>query len=263
MTTRPSPFVDLFDRCPVQMSIDLLREFEPDEGYWLAFSGGKDSISIKQLAVEAGVKFDAHYNVTTCDPPELIKFIRREHPDVRFERPKNGQSIFTQIARRGLPLHRRKWCCDEYKDGAGAGRRVITGIRSEESPRRKNRRQVEACMKDGSITFFHAIKHWTEEMVWWFIRDRGLPYCELYDHGWKRLGCVICPSERRIAEGMDLWPGIWEATRRAAFKFYTKSEALRAKFASAEEYWEWWLDRDSAYAKQDEDQFTMFFQEGD
>ena len=66
----------------VNLSIKRLKEFEPKEGYYLAFSGGKDSIVIKKLAEIAGVRFDSHYNNTTIDPPELIYFIRKFHPDV-------------------------------------------------------------------------------------------------------------------------------------------------------------------------------------
>ncbi len=71
----------------VQMAIARLKEFEPPEGYYLAFSGGKDSVVIKRLTEMAEVKFDAHYNVTTVDPPEIVHFIRKEHPDVAFSYP--------------------------------------------------------------------------------------------------------------------------------------------------------------------------------
>ena len=56
----------------VQVSIDRLRTFEPPEEYYLAFSGGKDSQAVYHLCREAGVKFDAHYSLTTVDPPEVI-----------------------------------------------------------------------------------------------------------------------------------------------------------------------------------------------
>lgn len=36
----------------VQRSIERLRAFEPTEGYYLAFSGGKDSVVLKALAAE-------------------------------------------------------------------------------------------------------------------------------------------------------------------------------------------------------------------
>ena len=62
----------------VQVAIQRLRTFEPTEGYYVAFSGGKDSQAIYHLCKEAGVKFDAHYNITGIDPPELVYFIRKK-----------------------------------------------------------------------------------------------------------------------------------------------------------------------------------------
>ena len=53
-------------------AINLLREHEPKDGYYLCFSGGKDSVVIYDLAVRAGVKFDAHHNITTVEPPEIL-----------------------------------------------------------------------------------------------------------------------------------------------------------------------------------------------
>ena len=31
------------------------------------------------------VKFDAHYNKTTVDPPELVRFIQDNYPDVSID----------------------------------------------------------------------------------------------------------------------------------------------------------------------------------
>ena len=66
----------------VELSITVLRSFEPAEGYYLAFSGGKDSVVVKALCDMAGVKYDAHYSVTSVDPPELVWFIKEYYPDV-------------------------------------------------------------------------------------------------------------------------------------------------------------------------------------
>jgi len=60
----------------VDHAIELLREHEPPGGYILCDSGGKDSYyTILELAKMAGVRYQAVYNVTTIDPPEL------DHPD--------------------------------------------------------------------------------------------------------------------------------------------------------------------------------------
>lgn len=68
----------------VQVAIKRLQTFEPPDGYYLAFSGGKDSVCIKALADMAGVKYDAHYNYTTVDPPELVQFVKT-FPDVSMD----------------------------------------------------------------------------------------------------------------------------------------------------------------------------------
>ena len=81
---------ELLDK--VQLAIKRLKAFEPPEGYYLAFSGGKDSQAVYHLAKMAGVKFDAHYCVTSVDPPELVKFIKTHYPDVSREIPHDQHS---------------------------------------------------------------------------------------------------------------------------------------------------------------------------
>ena len=86
----------------VQKAIDRIRAFEPDDGYFVGFSGGKDSVVVKALCELAGVKYDAHYNVTTVDPPELVRFIREKYTDVIFDRP-------DFLSDRALTCHNKAW----------------------------------------------------------------------------------------------------------------------------------------------------------
>jgi phosphoadenosine phosphosulfate reductase len=134
----------------VQIAIDRLKAFEPSDGYWLAFSGGKDSVVIKRLAQMAGVKFEAHYSVTSVDPPELVRFIKDVHPDVSFDIPRdrNGKAItmWNLIPRKGMPPTRiARYCCKDLKESSGRGRVTLTGVRWAESANRRN--------NQGSVTF--------------------------------------------------------------------------------------------------------------
>ena len=112
----------------VSIALQRLRTFEPAEGYYLAFSGGKDSQCVYHLCKEAGVKFDAHYSLTTVDPPEVIYFMREHYPDVIVDR--HDTTMWKLIVKKGMPPTRMvRYCCDELKEGGGRGRVMVTGVR--------------------------------------------------------------------------------------------------------------------------------------
>ena len=130
-------------------SVELLQKaekialnYDAENGYYLAFSGGKDSQALFHMTQLAGVKFCGHMNLTSVDPPEVIRFVKKNYPEVELIKP--GKSIF-QIAveRQILPTMRVRWCCAEYKETAGAGKVTLIGIRKAESSRRAKRNEVE------------------------------------------------------------------------------------------------------------------------
>ena len=130
----------------VNHAIHRLKSFEPEEGYYVAFSGGKDSQCIYHLCKMAGVKFDAHYAVTSVDPPELVQFIKKNYPDAWagrvHQQDKNGVSLtmWNLIPPHTLPPTRRvRYCCESLKEPGGKGRIVVTGVRWAES---RNRRET-------------------------------------------------------------------------------------------------------------------------
>ena len=99
-------------------SIECLRANAPADGrpYYGCFSGGKDSVALKHVARMAGVAVDWHYNVTTIDPPELVRFIQRAHPDVKWLRSPHGPFFRRAAEVKGFPTRRTRWCCAEYKE---------------------------------------------------------------------------------------------------------------------------------------------------
>lgn len=168
---------DLFGnvRDKVKRAVEIAKCFCPDEGYCLAYSGGKDSVVAKKILDIANVPYDVHYNVTTVDPPELVRFIISQFDAVIYEysdgkpnkyfivkdghlRPgviEHGRIIYFSIPR--LPMNKliverkmpptrlMRYCCEELKEVTGDGRVVVTGVRAAES---RNRKQNQ-----GMVTF--------------------------------------------------------------------------------------------------------------
>ena len=141
----------------VHDSIERLRAFEPkDCPYWLAFSGGKDSCVILELAKMANVNFEAHYAVTSVDPPELVRFIKEKYPEVSMDIPhdKHGKPItmWSLLRKKTYPPTRiARYCCEKLKESAGRGTITITGVRwAESSNRAKNQGAVTIAEKNAS-----------------------------------------------------------------------------------------------------------------
>lgn len=262
--------LDLYGRDKVDKAIQRLQTYEPPEGYYLCFSGGKDSCVIKALADMAGVKYDAHYSVTSVDPPELVMFIRQSYPDVEFEYPRdkdgNRITMWNLIPKKKMPPTRiARYCCQVLKEGGGRGRFAVTGVRWAESARRKNNRHLaEVHGSRGARVFssdnvedaptfkfcyqehkrvLNPIVDWGDDEVWEFIKEYGVPYCELYDKGYKRLGCIGCPMNTHRAEEFTNYPK-YKQNYLLAFDRLLKvldDENKRTTWHTADDVMNWWI----------------------
>ena len=236
----------------VEVAIQRLRSFEPPEGYYLAFSGGKDSVTLLALAQMAGVKFDAHYSITSVDPPELVQFIKRQHPEVARDYP--GTTMWKSIVKHGMPPTRiARFCCNELKEGCGSGRFVLTGIRAQESNARKHRKMVDVCLRDGSKRYLHPFIDWTSQDVWEFIRAEGIAYCSLYDEGFTRLGCIMCPMQRGKRRMVDAerWPHYYGMYLRTFGKMLSERKSPpKLNWQTAQDVMDWWLWADTKHEGQ-------------
>lgn len=71
---------------------------------------------------------------------------------------------------------------------------VLTGIRRDEHPDRAGREPFEE-REDPPHTMVNPILEWSETDIWAFHARFNLPHCELYDHGYRSLGCRPCTSK--------------------------------------------------------------------
>lgn len=218
-----------------EKAIARLRAFEPrkdDLPYYIAYSGGKDSDTVRILAELSGVRYELHHNLTTVDAPETVYYVR-SIPDIIIHRPE--KSMWQLIPEKLMPPTRLiRYCCAELKERGGEGRRVVTGVRMAESSKRKrngglvkflmkqkatirkaeelgvdiqissqggiilnndnteSRELVEHCSMQAKV-LVNPIYDWADSDVWEFLRHYGCKSNPLYECGFKRIGCIGCP----------------------------------------------------------------------
>ena len=230
-------------------SINRLQEYEPEEGYYLAFSGGKDSQVLYHLAIEAGVKFDAHFKKTTVDPPELLKFIRDNYPDVIWHHP--DRSMFKLIATKRLPPTRvARYCCHYLKEMGGVGRIVLSGVRWEESLNRRSRVVYDPDYKGKKKAYMNPILDWKTTDVWEYLNGNGIEHCVLYDRGYHRIGCILCPMQTKSGKLRDCvnYPKFVNAYMRAFQRMLDKNihdgHAINKPLKTPFDVLCWWMEFD-------------------
>jgi phosphoadenosine phosphosulfate reductase len=239
----------------VSIAIKLLRRHR-NADLRLAFSGGKDSIACKRLLEMAiGSKgYSSYYSCTTMDPPELVKFIKKEHPDVPWIKPKIPMMTAVATLPKSPPTRLARWCCSIYKETTDKHLHGLTilGVRGEESPRRAKTFSWLTEMSARTMALL-PILDWSEEDVWEFIDREKIPYCSLYDEeGISRLGCVGCPLAGRRRQDWEFqrWPGFGRNWERAVKANWAKWHGVprqrdgepryQSKFKDAEALWAWW-----------------------
>ncbi len=266
----------------VKKSISRLIEFQnrdPNRITIVAFSGGKDSIVIYLLAILSGIKFIPIYSPTSADPPELIWFILRifnpwaksnGYPEVIFQKynkwkkgSKKGKlkTMWALLSNRAIPPSRlKRYCCSELKERTGeAGDTVITGVRWEESEDRSKQSMVNFF--NGKI-MVRIIVDWKETDVWSFIIENNIPYCELYDQGWDRLGCIGCPLGTNQKKELAAYPNFKRLYIRSFNNMvnYRISKGLTEDrgWRTGEDIMKWWVGDCKKKREETEGQCSMF-----
>jgi len=161
---------------------------------YVAFSGGKDSEVALYLAHLAGVK-KAIYANTGLEFPESSRFVKKFADFLGVElievRPDRG--FWDVVEEKGIPTKENRWCTKHLKLAQLSKFHgvLVDGTRRYESFGRMRRTRTA---KLGNLKLIYPILDWLALDVWLYIHYRGLPYNPLYDMGYERIGCYMCPS---------------------------------------------------------------------
>lgn len=243
----------------------IALELSPNMGYYLAFSGGKDSLAVYYLAKMAGVKFKAFYHVTGIDDPKNVYFIKRNFPDVTFIHP--PQNYFQLVEKKGLPTIKKRFCCERLKERVGSAGFVIDGVRAEESKKRGKYAEVmvmsrrkeniakginrtldeieeneHQCIKGKDKLIMHPLLSWEESEVWEFLKMWGSPINPCYEKI-KRVGCMYCPfAKRKEIEMYGKEYPLYEKRLLLAIDRWKRDKEKYNKMQSAQ-ILDWWISR--------------------
>lgn len=247
---------------------NLATELNPS-GYWVGFSGGKDSQVLLDLVRRSGVPHTAHYNVTSIDPPDNVYFIRKHYPEVEFLHPK--ENFFKLIEKKGLPTVAHRWCCDRLKERTSAGYVILTGVRAEESKKRASYEQVQIrsrrkehqhsngrtidsimqaqhrCIKGKDSIMLYPLLNWTSQDVWDYITHHDLPINPCYQKN-SRVGCMFCPyaSRKTILYYCQQYPSFYQLLLKSLAIYINKlSSDKKNLLGTPREYFNWWLTGDT------------------
>ena len=227
----------------------------------IAYSGGKDSDVILELAKMSGIKYRAIYKNTTIDPPGTIKHAKENGVEIR--RPK--ESFFSLMMKVGYPNRFRRFCCSVLKEYKILDNSVM-GIRKCESVKRAKRySEPTECRIYGSkknhVNVIYPILDWSNEDELEFIKERKIKLHPLYYRKdgsidlAKRLGCMCCPLayyKKRLQE-FKKYPGMVKAYLRYGNEYlrsHPESE-LAKQYSDVFEYFvaNAYFDNHKDYAK--------------
>jgi phosphoadenosine phosphosulfate reductase len=188
----------------VDKSVEIIFETEKlygKEHIAVAFTGGKDSttllhlirsayhgmIPFKVFNIDTSLKFKEIYQIRDRIAQEWhldLIILRNEDPQnaIRLAKDSTECCLFlkTQVLNEGIRTHGIK--------------ALMTAIRWDEQPLRADERYFSERSDHIRV---HPILHFMEKDIWAYIRENKIPYCPLYDRGYRSLGCEPCtkPSD--------------------------------------------------------------------
>ncbi len=183
---------------------EALKRFDGEMA--TTFTGGKDSLVLLHLFKRAGegkVPVPVLNLDTTVKFKEVIAFRDRmaREWDLDLIITTNHEGLKqVEIAKD------REKCCHLLKTEAinmaiekHGWKALATGVRWDEQPAREGE---EYFSERPGHTRIQPILHFSELDIWAYIEKYDLPYCELYDQGYRSLGCEPCTVKSTQPRGV-------------------------------------------------------------
>ncbi|MBF8274594.1 MAG: hypothetical protein HW380_3699 [Magnetococcales bacterium] len=130
-------------------------------------------------------------------------------------------------------------CCEELKRKPfrayqkATKRMPMLGLRADEGGERSIIKKRECNNFDKRHGRSLPLQFWTDKDIWDYVRQTGMKYCELYDQGEKRTGCMFCAFGADIEQkrGLNRFERL-KKKHPKQWKYYMENIGLKEKLES-------------------------------
>jgi phosphoadenosine phosphosulfate reductase len=216
----------------------------------IAVSGGKDSTVAAALAVKAGIR-RAYFFDTGIEFPETIETAAKVSETLGLDMMEisAGTAFWDALKIFGPPARDYRWCCKVVKFAPLAKALkplvktrlvTITGQRAFESTQRAKAGRLSPSATTGRKDLLAApIQEWTSLEVYAYIWREKLPLNPIYEMGYERVGCYLCPTSRmaEIELARRRHPHLWGPWEEYLHQ-YARRRGLPAEWVEYG-FWRW------------------------
>ncbi len=171
----------------------------------VSYSGGKDSLATLLLVSDSLQVFDILFADTGLEFSETIDNVKQtaEELELPLKSYSSGEAFWQAIENFGPPTVEARWCCKVCKLGAVTqliennyenSCLTFIGQRKYESEVRANSEHIWKNPWVGNQIGATPIQNWTALHVWLYLFWKKAKYNPLYEKGFDRTGCWLCPS---------------------------------------------------------------------
>jgi len=219
-----------------------------DHPVTLSFSGGKDSLCLLLLVLQALGPVDTYFIDTSIEFEETINFtnaiIKEFGLTEKFSYVKSKESFWENLKKFGPPAKDYRWCCKtnklanitEFLNEKYSGKKVVTfiGSRQYESISRRRDSKVWTNAFLPQQIGVSPIHKWPALLVWMYLFWKDVKINPLYFEGYKRIGCIYCPANKLSDLQLlrELYPELYDQWMN-----FLKDWAVKYNLAPA------WVDR--------------------
>lgn len=165
----------------------------------------ESDLPVRAFCLDTGLLFDETYTLWKTLERRLNITIEKVSPILTLEgqKSKYGNELWKADAdkccqiRKVLPL--RKYLANKSA--------WITGLRRSQSEFREKIDKIE-WDSTNNVVKVNPLADWSQENVWWYIKEYNLPYNPMHDEGFPSIGCIPCTT--KASEENDERSGRWQ-----------------------------------------------------